>query len=258
MYRLENAYFIEVNGVPVFHREPNQGITYWYDEHPRGILWHYTAGCNNDIAGTIQAKGFGAQFCVGQDGSIYEYVALGLATWHAYEASHTYWGIEHTAYPGHCELTDVQLEASAKLAAALVEFTADNWGFEIPLVKVQPPVGFELPPGFLDHRDGTTATWNQNTHTDHLYRWTWDEYLARVSYYLEGDVEEVFKGSMAFRAGEPLPADASRGFEFGWHLEERIDRAMKNPKSVPSTDIPEHQHSATLVGSVTVGPVVRS
>jgi hypothetical protein len=51
----------------------------------------------------------------------------------------------------------------------LVELTARRWSFDIPLRKRNGP---DLVPGFKDHRDGTVSTWNDNGHTDHLYRWT--------------------------------------------------------------------------------------
>jgi hypothetical protein len=94
--------------------------------------------------------------------------------------SHYAVGIEHSALPGSCELTDAQLGASARLSAAIVEHVKKRYAFDIPLRKLAVPVTMvNVAPGFFDHRDGDSS-WNENGHTDHLYKWTWAEYLKAV------------------------------------------------------------------------------
>lgn len=182
-YEFKRGYFASVNGKPVTRKPLSISQTSWAKGYPIGVLWHYTVGCNDDISDTLRAKNFGTTFCVGRDGSIYQYRPLMSPSYHAFGASRYYMGIEHTAYPGRCELTDEQLEASAALAAAIVEWTKKAKGYAIPVKKLPAPVDCTYPPGFLDHRDGASC-WNQNGHTDHLYRWTWDEYLTKVREFL--------------------------------------------------------------------------
>ncbi len=173
------GWLVRLHGAEVRRRDIGIPTTYWTNhQHPVGILFHYTAGCNGDLSGTYRANGFGgAQFSIDRDGTVYEYAPVDAATWHAYGASHYYLGIEHTALPGSCELTDAQLVRSAQLSAAIVDRVAKRFGFVVPLHKIAGPA---LVPGFHDHRDGTLDTWNPNGHTDHLYRWTWPRYLAAV------------------------------------------------------------------------------
>ena len=184
-YSLKHGWFTSVNGRPVIKKPLSLSTTSWAKGFPVGLLFHYTVGCNNDISATLESKNFGATFNVGRDGSIYQYRPLMKPSWHAFGASRFYMGVEHTSLgPGTtCRLTDVQLEASAALMAAIVEWTKKAKGFAIPIVKNPAPVDCTYPPGFCDHRDGASC-WNQNVHTDHLFLWTWDEYLDRVSAYL--------------------------------------------------------------------------
>jgi hypothetical protein len=180
-------YFRTVSGRKVIRRPVVQPTGPWLGRHcPIGIVFHYSAGCSNDISGTIAAnvadpnRGYGgAQFCVGLDGSIYQYAPLEDATYHANHESHFFWGIEHTAKPGTCELTGPQMHASAALSAALVAYAAKRWGSVIPLRNWPNARANDYRPGFHDHSafsgDGL------NDHADHLYGWTWKHYLAQVS-----------------------------------------------------------------------------
>lgn len=180
-YKLKRGYFLEVNGSPVTKSPLGLSETSFVEGYPTGILFHYTVGCNDDIAPTLRSKNFGATFNVGRSGGIFQYRPLLKPSWHAYDASRHYVGIEHTSLgPGSgCELTDKQLEASTRLSAAIVEWVYKRYGYTIPLVKTTGPA---LIPGFKDHADGTKDTWNPNVHVDRLFKWTWSRYLGRVQY----------------------------------------------------------------------------
>ncbi len=179
-YKLKRGFFTEVNGVPVTKHAGGLALTSWASGFPKAILWHYTAGCAADIHDVLASRGISVSFSVDRDGQIHQYAKLGRACWHAFGMSHYAIGIEHTADPGTCELTDRQLEASARLSAAIVEYVKHRFGFEIPLRKLDAPVTMgNVQPGFFDHRDGDSS-WNQNGHTDHLYRWSWSKYLDAV------------------------------------------------------------------------------
>ncbi len=243
-YKVEDGYFTEVCGHPVVKRPADLHYTDWRNGGPFGIVWHYTVGCSDDIKGTLDAGHIGATFNVGRNGTIYQYAPLGTATWHAYSESHFFYGIEHTAYPGHgCELTDVQLETSAKLSAALVEWMKDKYGNTVPLEHLTS----NFTAGFHDHAD--FADDGQNNHSDHLYRWSWGEYLAAVAAAMEGsDVtgDDIMQGSKDFRAGLPLNQNWNPARIFGWNLEKRIDNASTTP--VPGSLAP-HDHKVILSGT---------
>lgn len=161
----------------------------WPRGWPVGIVWHYTAGCGSDLSATFTARRISAHFSVDREGKVYQYVPLTRVAWHADHANDLYVGIEHTAYPGHCELTDEQLHVSAELAAGICSYIERRYGFRVPLRKIDGP---DLVPGFHDHADGDGRTWNLNRHTDRLYGWSWDRYLREVkaqlsrTYYYEG------------------------------------------------------------------------
>ncbi len=242
-YKLDHGWMTEVSGIRVIKRDVGLATTYYNNRRPIGILFHFTAGCGSDISGVLKSRGISVTFSVDREGTVYEYIPVAAAGWHAFSASHAYLGIEHTALPGTCDLTDVQLEASAKLSAAVVEWNEEHNGFLIPVRKLDPPVtATPFFPGFLDHRDGDDS-WNQNGHTDHLYRWTWDEYLAAVSDALSGgDVgyNDFKRGWQAFRAGENLPAAPDPDFAFGYRA---AQYAASNPKADPILPAAPHTHS---------------
>ncbi len=153
----------------------------WPKGHPIGIVFHYTAGCGSDLSAVFQNRRVSAHFSVDREGNIRQYVPLDEVAYHADRANGYYYGVEHTALPGTCDLTDEQLEASAMLAAALVHYVTRRWGFNIPLRKIEGP---DLRAGFHDHADGDGVTWNLNRHVDRLYRWTWAEYLDTIRSHL--------------------------------------------------------------------------
>lgn len=216
-YRLKRGWFAEVNGSPVTKSPLSLPTTSFVEGHPTGILWHYTVGCNEDIAPTLRAKQFGATFNVGRSGVIYQYRPLLKPSWHAYDASRHYVGIEHTSKgPGStCELTDVQLEASARLSAAIIEWVWRKFDFEIPLTKTSGP---NLIPGFKNHADGTRETWNPNVHVDGLFKWSWGKYLSRVTTYVFPYTVDARKDE---RQRERDFRDATDAGTWAWDLVEK-------------------------------------
>lgn len=212
-YTERNGWFTKVNGHGITRRDLNLGSTTYTAGFPKGILWHYTAGCGSDISGTLKDRGISVTFSVDLEGRIFEYLPVAVAGWHAFEASHYFLGIEHTAYPGSCDLTDQQLVASADLAAAIIEWNQARNHFTIPTTHIgsgPASVGIaDFRPGFLDHREGK-PDWNENGHSDHLYRWSWGQYLRAVDNALEGDdmgLTEKQADALEFAVGVQMAAE---------------------------------------------------
>jgi hypothetical protein len=180
-YRIANGYFTTVNGTPVVAKPVSMPHTDWQAPGGKsyGVVFHYTVGCNDDISGTLGSNSSGgATFNVGKTGTIYQYAPLNVATFHCYHESHFYYGIEHTAYPGNgCELNDRQLWVSAALSAALVEYMKSQ-GTTVPFTHWPNSRSNDYKAGFHDHRDFDGD--GDNSHTDHLYNWTWAKYLDAV------------------------------------------------------------------------------
>ncbi len=247
-YQVEGGWLRRVNGVDVERRPVLHLGTHWPSGHPIGYLFHYTAGCGSDLTNVLNKRGISVHFSVDREGTIYEYVPISNVAFHAFEASFVYWGVEHNALPGTCDLTDEQLEVSTRLTAGLVELTAHRWGFEIPLRKTHGP---SLVPGFKDHADGTTTTWNDNGHTDRLYRWSWPRYLDAVQAVLSGKEEDVLSpeeedaisfahGQLKYLEGGPSPAEPGPGRR-GWRFAKRISEALDQPAETevsPMTEEP--------------------
>ncbi len=244
-----DGFFNSVNGHPVIKEDvrpklieirkaqgrTGDGSTLYIGGHPIGILFHETSGFQNDIAGTMYDRGYPtAPFCVGHDGSIRQYLPIDVAGWHAFDASKAYVGIEHTEHDPDLPMTTAQLEVSALLSAAIVEWDQDKHGFAIPLkhIPTQPPPN--LPAGFRDHRDGTAADWNKNGHTDHLATWTWDHYLSAVLVALGGDdmatIDDIVDGEQAALDGKPIPANATKAFRFGYRSVKRDQKGLTLPE----------------------------
>jgi N-acetylmuramoyl-L-alanine amidase-like protein len=249
-YDLEGGWLRTVNGIDVARRPVKHFGGPWPRDHPIGYLFHYTAGCGSDISGVLDDRGISVHFSVDLDGKIYEYVPVTNVAFHAFEASFVYWGVEHTARRGTCDLTDEQLAVSARLTAGLVELTGRRLAFDIPLRKTHGP---ELVPGFKDHADGTTSTWNDNGHTDRLYGWTWDRYLSEVRSVLAGEEDEVALtadqedaikfsfGMLKYLRGGPSPSEPGPGRR-GWRFARRISEATGEPAPTqvsPMTDEPD-------------------
>jgi len=203
-YERDGEWFTEVNGIRVI-KVDDPDIKHggpWPNGNPIGYLFHYTAGPGTNLTGVFEDRGCSANFSVDLDGRIYQYVPLSNYSYHAYEASRVYWGVEHSGLPNKWDFTEVELDHSARLTAAIVQYTKDRWGFDIPLVKTK---GVELVPGFKDHRDGTASTWNPNVHGDGLFIWSWSKYLERVKYYMEepmtDEETEMLRGTFQFQKG---------------------------------------------------------
>lgn len=246
-YNLQGGWLRSVNGIDVARRPVRNFGGSWPSGHPIGYLFHYTAGCGSDISNVLDARGISVHFSVDRDGRVYEYVPVFNVAFHAFEVSFVYWGVEHNASRGHCDLTDEQLSVSTRPTAGLVELTNRRWGFEIPLRKTE---GSDLVPGFKDHADGTSSTWNDNGHTDRLYRWTWDRYLSEVRDALQGeddvlttDQEEALNfafGELKYLEGGPSPAEpgaARRGWRFARNLSEAIGQPVESAQT-PMTEEP--------------------
>jgi hypothetical protein len=250
-YNLEGGWLRSVNGVDVARRPVRSFGGSWPRRHPIGYLFHYTAGCGSDISGVLDDRGISVHFSVDRHGRVYEYVPVSNVAFHAFEASFVYWGVEHNAAPDRCDLTDHQLSVSARLTAGLIELTHRRWGYGIPLRKTSGP---QLVPGFKDHSDGTTSTWNDNGHTDRLYGWTWDQYLSEVRDVLSGedevaltpDQEDAVKfaqGQLKYLEGGPSPAEpgpARRGWRFARRISEAIDEPVPTEQT-PMTEEPDPQ-----------------
>lgn len=235
-FDIEGGWLRRVNGIDVHRRPVHHFGGQWPQEHPIGYVFHYTAGCGSDLSDVLNTRGISVHFSVDRDGKVYEYVPVSNIAFHAFEASRVYWGVEHNALPGTCDLTDEQLAVSASLTAGLVELTEHRWGFEIPLRKTNGP---DLIAGFKDHADGTLSTWNDNGHTDHLYRWTWSQYLAEVRAVLAGkgvamltpeeeDAVKFAHGQLKYLQGGPSPAEPGPGRR-GWRFAKRISEALGDP-----------------------------
>lgn len=181
MMRISRGWLEEVDGRAVTRKPVAARGGTWPEARPIGIIFHYTAGCGSDLSGVFTDRGVSAHFSVDRDGKIYQYVPLGKIAWHADNANSYYVGLEHTALPGRCDLTEPQLQASAALSAAIVQWAWQRRGVEIPLRKIQGP---DLVPGFHDHADGDGTVWNISGHTDKLYLWSWDRYLSEVAQHL--------------------------------------------------------------------------
>jgi len=251
-YSTNNGWFTKVNDLPVVKRDVGLNHTTYTSGFPKAILFHYTAGCGSDISSVLKGRGSSVTFSVDRDGKIYEYLPLDTAGWHAFSMSHFAVGIEHTALKGTCDLTDVQLTASSKLSGAIREYVQTKHGFSIPLVKLPAPVTLSnVKPGFFDHKDGD-GSWNENGHTDGLYRWTWKQYLDAVRNAEQdtgGDdlaLADFIEGIDASVAGKDLNPDWSKDKKDGFRLSERIKKAALTPE--PGTPAP---HSHNLEGTAT-------
>ena len=248
------GWFTSINGRTVVRLDLSSlGHTSFALGAPNGLLWHYTASCNDDTSGGIKAKGYLTHaFAVGRDGTIRQYAPLFTAAWHAFDVSKWKIGVEHTALPGSCNLTDEQLQASAELFAAIISEIKIQKGIDVPVVHV--PGCDYTTPGIKEHKDGVGCPWDPNTHTDGLYGWGWPRYLAAITTAIEDKEDAMFKefeqGSRDRQDGKALPQGASDAYRFGWYMETRIIRAAKSPTPTTPTEVPEHKHVAGGVDRV--------
>lgn len=149
----------------------------------------FVRSANNNVAS--------AHFYVSGSGAVIQMVDVENRAWHAYEASHYYFGVVHECIPGEVYLNNEQLRASAALSGQVLAAAKTKWGVSIPIIRA-PGAGFS--PGFKDHKDGLGAEWNKNMHTDGLTTtWTWAEYLSEVHKNLEDDEMALFEDKAEFR-----------------------------------------------------------
>lgn len=235
-YKLRRGFFQEVNGFSVTKHAGGLPSTTYTKGHAQAILFHYTAGCGSDIHDVLKARGISVTFCVARDGTIFQYLRFGTAGWHAFGMSHFAVGIEHSALPGTCEITDQQLAASRALSAAIVELSKRKYGQDIPLRKLEAPVTmFNVQPGFFDHRDGDSS-WNENGHTDHLVGQSWDNYLQGVSNILTPPVVITVEGRKGDKTFERVFGEMAKALAFVREKVRkgfRITRIEKGPKAGP-------------------------
>lgn len=190
MYKLKApGWFDEVNGIQVVHHAlPDDFMAHagdFFAHH--GIEFHVQAGFGQDIFNTQIARGFPiATWNVDDLGVVRQYNDARLADWHGDSVSHYAFGIEHTG-DGVSALKPKQLDASAALCAAIIEWTEDAFGETIPLVKV-PRISvsnYQTAKGFWDHTDVDDGPLNENHHVDRLLGCSWDEQLAKVGVFLD-------------------------------------------------------------------------
>jgi hypothetical protein len=197
LYKISNGWFTEVDGVRVFRRdcdEPGMDAFDYAKGYPVGIAQHYTAGCGTDLTGTMYARGYVlCTFSIDGAGNIYQYTPLLRGAWHAQDLSRYYTGVEYSALPGTCNLTDAQYSRGVGLNAAIVQAVADLKGFLIPLRHVG---GCDITtPGLKEHADGAMpqrCSWNDKVHCDNpITIWGggrpaaevnkgWDKFLADI------------------------------------------------------------------------------
>lgn len=247
-----DGWFTTVGGIDIVRNDLSRlSHTQFVPGAPNGLVWHYTAGCNNDTSGRqIELNFLTHSFVVGNDGSIRQYAPLMTAAWHAHEVSQWKIGVEHVALPGSCDLNDTQLQASAELFAAIIVEVKRRTGVTIPLVHV--PGCDYTTPGIKEHKDGVGCAWNPNTHTDALYGWGWDRYLAAIAAAMteEEDMKDLIAGSRARQNDQPLDTTQSAEWQFGWYLENRIAKAATLPKPTPSGAVADHEHEGGSSGPV--------
>lgn len=180
------GWFADVNGFKVI-RHP---LPAWLDRGEffahHGIEWHRQDGPGDDIYATQVARGYTiAAFNVSDEGQVRQYTDAREAPWHGDSVSHYAFGIEHTGFAG-TPCPTVQLDASAALCAALIEWSEDEFGETIPLVKV-PRVSvsnYTTVRGFWDHLNVDRGPLNENGHVNRLEGRTWPAQLKKIGEYL--------------------------------------------------------------------------
>jgi hypothetical protein len=255
-----DGWFSSIGGKAVHRRDlttqlPGSAMP-WTFGKPIGILWHYTDGFQGDISGSMIANGFiTAQLSIGRDGAIYQYADIFTAHWHAFAASQWGVGVEHEAHPPDSNLTDVQLQTSAEVYAAIIEAVKAKFGNDIPVAHI---LGCDLThPGLKEHADGLGCSWDPKGHSDKLFGWGWPKYLNAITTALEGDdmtpedkaalkkagdsaqrFEDYLDGEKLAVAGKPLPNKHSDAMAAGFQnanafLNQPKPGTAKNHKHVP-------------------------
>lgn len=252
------------------HEMPASCIAGTWTQQPLGVIEHFTAGCR-DPFDTLVGKGFGVHFAVHQDGTVVQYHDTAHWSWHARGASPHYFGVEHVGNPGpqlpgipRCDLTEVQLEASAELTAWLLG-TVLGWTPE----DVKRSYGTAFTPGIKCHFDGLEhpEDWDIKHHWDGIFKadvtwldantraalnlspWTADQYMDKVREFVGGeDVDEVqdtmlrrewfFRAALADALGVEHPASPEEDAEDlirGWATEtaREMVRLLKKAAAPP-------------------------
>lgn len=157
----------------------------WPVGPPRGILFHYSGTCEENIKETYLKRHASPHFTISRSGETTQYVSIMNRAWHANDANNYYFGIEHLANPNICDMTHEQLQESARICAELVKSAKEIWGFSIPVIRAP---GGAFSPGLKEHKDGLGAPWNTLNHTDGLVQTlTWPQYLQEINNNLEED-----------------------------------------------------------------------
>jgi len=207
-YTASAGWFSDVNGHAVVHVPLSAAMlshaTSWADKGPHGIVWHYQAGCGGDLTSVQNARGFPIiAFNIDQSGVIRQYMDARIAPWHAFDVSKYALGVEHAILPGTCDVNATMLASSSALFAALIEWTKDTYGIDIPVKKIGPitPANYRTLSGIFGHLDiEPGSSLNPNRHGDTLLGMTWPEFLAAVE--SEDDVTpeqaQTIKDAQAF------------------------------------------------------------
>lgn len=263
-YRISNGWFSEVYGLGVLKRDldrPDMGAFNYPSGRPFGIAQHYTAGCGTDLSGVANARGYViCTFSIDRAGAIYQYVPLFRGAWHAQDLSENYVGIEHSALPGNCALTDVQRASSIKLNAAVVVAVKDLKGIDIPLRHIEGCV--INAPGFKEHADGAIPTicdWDDKVHTDNPVSWWaggqpgatvnkgWDVFLGDINEMIQtgGEMaddrlDQYWQGIDDFQAGKDKNPDWAGPRKRGWDDAKRFE---SKPEPTPAGGTTDHTHT---------------
>lgn len=183
------GWFSEVCGVPVRHHElPDELLGHggaFFAHH--GIEFHVQAGFGDDIWQTQVDRRYPiATWNVDDTGVVRQYADARMAAWHGDSVSQFAFGIEHTG-DAVSPLGERQLDHSAALCAAIIEWTEDAFGETIPLKKQAriSLANYRTARGFWDHTDVDNGPLNENGHTDHLIGRSWTAQLAKVGNYLK-------------------------------------------------------------------------
>lgn len=169
----------------------------WKFGPPRGIMIHSSQGSLSERLESLNDLASSVHFSIDSSGEALQFVSIKNRSWHSFEASDYYFGIEHLYNETLDEFTRVQIEKSIEIAAILVKLTKDLWGMKIPVVRAPGP-GFS--PGFKEHKDGLESTWNTEFHRDRLSGpINWQQYLDLVNLNLEDDDMALFESKEDFR-----------------------------------------------------------
>lgn len=242
--------------------------TGWHFGHPIGVLNHFTVGCG-DPHDTLVSRGVSAHGCTLQDGTLVQYVSFKNLSWHAYDQAYYTVGWENAAFPGVCDFDEHMLARLAQLNAAVIGWTKDTYGFDIPIKRAP---GWHFEPGIKSHADGLEpgSTWDPKTHWDApwqatgdaINQWVWssartaldrspwssDDFIQAIQHYAGGGTEEMafndykegYRYARDHNDTEP-PVGNTDDWIFGFMVRRFVEsQAGKiGPKGPPGTPGPE-------------------